>query len=85
MNDEDKKFVINAFRVLNNDLIKQLNKNFTHVSKRFDDMDARLCAIENRLNMVAKDTDIIPSIFSMLEEDGVDIAKLENRISKLEE
>ena len=84
MNDEDKKFVISAFRVLNQDLVDQLNKSFTNVSRRFDDIDKRLCAIEGRLNMVVKDTDIIPDIFNMLTEDGSDIAKLEQRISKLE-
>ena len=84
MNESDKEFVVGAFRVLSNDLTAKINNNFSHVARRFDDMDKRLCAIESRLNMVAKDTAILPDIFSILEDDGLDIVKLDKRIAKLE-
>ncbi len=85
MNDDDKKFVLDAINIANGNLITQLNKElinklnskFDYISKRLDDVDARLSTIENRLNIVAKDTTIIPDIFGMLEQDGLDIAKLE--------
>lgn len=92
MDVNDKEFVVNAIRVsnaslidqLNNKLIKQLNGRFDHVSKRIEDVENRLAKIEGKLHIVSKDTSIIPDIFSMLEEDGMDIAKLEKRITKLE-
>ena len=76
--------IVKAVDTLNESLIKQLNKNFTHVSNRFDDMDKRLSTIESKLNIVQKDTNIIPDIFGLLEKDGDDIAELTKRIDGLE-
>lgn len=82
LDKESKDFIVKAVKLLNEDLIKQVNISFDHVSKRFDDVDKRLESIESRLNMVSKDTQIIPKIFNILEEDGDDIANLTARIDK---
>lgn len=80
---ETKEFVIKAIQLLNKDLISQINKSFEHVSKRFDDMEKRLESIESSLKFVSKDTQIIPKIFNVLEEDGLNIAELTTRVDKL--
>lgn len=85
MDDANKKFVLDAIHTahaglvdqLNKEVIVKLNAKFDYVFKRFDDVNRRLGTIESRLNIVDKDTDIIPDIFGMLEKDGLDIVKLE--------
>ena len=83
LDDEAKQFIVKAVGTLNKSLIEQLNKNFTYVSNRFDDVDKRLSIIESKLNIVQRDTNIIPDIFGMLEKDGCDIAELTKRIDGL--
>lgn len=93
MDDANKKFVLDTINTahaglvdqLNKEVIVKLNAKFDYVFKRFDDANRRLGTIESRLNIVAKDTDIIPDIFGMLEKDGLDIVKLEEMMTKLEE
>ena len=84
LDEETKQFIVKAVDTLNESLIEQLNKNFNHVSNRFDDVDKRLSTIESKLHIVQKDTNIIPDIFGLLEKDGDDIAKLTKRIDGLE-
>ena len=84
MDNETKEYIVKAFKVLNHDVIININKNFNMVARRLDDLDKRLETIESRLNGISKDTNIIPDIFNMLEDDGKDIAHLTKRIDKLE-
>jgi len=84
LDQESKDFIVKTVSMFNKDLIKQINKSFEHVSKRFDDVERRLESIESRLNIMNKDTKIIPKIFSILEEDGVDIAKLTARVDRID-
>ncbi len=74
LDKETKDFIIKTANMFNQNLVGQLDKNFKHISQRFDDMDKRLGSIENRLetiddrlNSVNKDTQIIPKII-LLEE-----------------
>ena len=80
-------------------LIQHINKNIDYTAKRFDDIDKRLSVLElkmtqsshdthEQLRTMSKDTGLLPDMFTMLEQDGVDIAKLKqnNRgIAKLEQ
>ena len=67
LDQETKDFIVKTGTVFNTDLVKQLNKNNEHISKRFDDVGKRLESIEGRLNIMNKDTSIIPQIFTLLE------------------
>ena len=92
LDQETKDFMVktadmfnqNLVKQLNANLITQLNKNSEHVGKRFDDMEKRLETIESRLKIMHGHTEIIPEIFTLLENDGNDIAKLTARIDKLD-
>ncbi len=74
----------NLVKQLNDNLIKLLNKNSEHTGKRFDDIEKRLETIESRLKIIHGHTEIIPQIFTLLEDDGNDIAKHTARINKLD-
>lgn len=100
MDDSDKKFVVDTINTYNSALVDTLNKqiiaklnkqlasidkNFDHIWKRFDDVDKRLSRIEGNMHIVSKDTALIPEVLDTLVQDGQDIAKLEKRMTKLEE
>ena len=59
MDEQTKQFIVKATIEANKPIIEQINHNFRHAVRRLDNMDKRLCAIESRLNMVQKDTNII--------------------------
>ena len=87
-----KDFVVNTsltssqriIKLINDHLVVQLNKHAEHSARRFDDIDKRLEQIEARLEIMNKDTKIIPDIFTILEVDGRDIAELATRVDKLD-
>ena len=53
------------------------------IKKRTETIESRLESIESRIIGVAKDTDILPDIFEILEGDGKDIAKLNIRVDEI--
>ena len=84
MEVEEKLAIIEIVTVAQNDLVNKINTNFDHMSKRFDDVNNRLECIESKLKIVHKDTQILPDIFEILENDGRDIARIVTRVDNLE-
>ena len=92
---EADKILIDLVQKEFNALTQHINKNFEYVSKRFDDIDRRLHSLElktdqaskdthEHLEILRKDTAILPDVFAVLEQDGIDMGDLEARVSKLE-
>jgi len=65
MDEETKKFIVSQGNLLLVSVQGSLNKYNQHICKRFDDIENRLQTIEGRLNLVHKNTEIIPDIFTM--------------------
>ena len=52
LDTESKKFMIQVAHMFNENLVKQLDKNFTYIAKRFDDAEKRIESIEGRLESI---------------------------------
>lgn len=77
--DRDTKQLV--LRVLQT-LVKTLNENNTYLYKRLDDLDNKLERLNSNLSFVKKDTNLLPSMFKILENDGDDIAEIKIELNK---
>ena len=79
-------------------LVKNLNSSHDYMYKRFDRIEARLAGIDGKIERLEKasssveanvaavkrDTSLLPPIFEMLEQDGVEIATLRTKVDKMQ-
>jgi predicted nuclease with TOPRIM domain len=78
MDRDTKQLVLGALQTL----VKTLNENNTYLYKRLDDLDNKLERLNSNLSFVKKDTNLLPSMFKILENDGDDIAEIKIELNK---
>lgn len=79
-------------------LVENLNKSHGYMYERFDRIESRLAEIDEKIKRLEKtsssvqanvasvkrDTSLLPPIFEMLEQDGVEIATLRTKVEKMQ-
>ena len=79
-------------------LVENLNGAHTYIYQRLDGIETRLASLDERVKRleqamsdvqtnvtsVKRDTTLLPPIFEMLEQDGVEIATLRTKVEKME-
>ncbi len=78
MDRDTKQLVLHALQTL----VKTLNENNAYLYQRLDDLDNKLERLNSNLSFVKKDTNLLPSMFKILENDGDDIAEIKIELNK---